>query len=53
MEAMGIIGLIFGLTGLSFGIGSRENISRLRIDIEDLKSNLWDAGVLKDKKEKK
>ena len=51
METLGILGFIFGMSGLSFAIIAWGLIGRLRKEFEDLKKNLEDTGVLKEQAE--
>ena len=43
------IGFVFGLSGLSFALIAWEKIAKLRKEFEDLKKNIEDSGVLKDR----
>jgi len=48
METMGLMGFIFGLSGLSFGLMAWQQIAGLKKEFEDLKKDLvGDSGVLK------
>jgi hypothetical protein len=49
MESMGIIGFIFGLSGLSFALMSREQLTALKKEFDELKKNLEDSELLKEK----
>ncbi|WP_412970853.1 hypothetical protein [Glaciecola sp. MF2-115] len=40
MEAMGIIGFIFGLAGLSYATTAKNDIAKLKIEFEDFKASL-------------
>ena len=40
MEAMGIIGFIFGLAGLSYATTAKNDIAKLKIEFEDLKASI-------------
>lgn len=48
MEAMGMMGFIFGMSGTSFAIIAWSLVGSLRKEFEDLKKNLEDSGVLKE-----
>ena len=48
MEAMGIMGFIFGMAGLSLAMTARHELTSLKKAFDDLKKNLGDAGILKD-----
>ena len=49
MEAMSIMGFIFGMAGLSLAITAKNQLASLRKEFEDLKKNIEDSGVLKDR----
>lgn len=40
MEAMGIIGFIFGLAGLSYATTAKNDIAKLKIEFEDFKASI-------------
>lgn len=40
MEAMGIIGFVFGLAALAFANKSKADITKLEQDVEELKATL-------------
>ena len=40
MEAMGIIGFIFGSAGLSYAMTAKSDIAKLKIEFEDFKASL-------------
>ena len=44
-------GFVFGLTGMSFAIIAWGLVFSLRTELQDLKKNLEDSGVLKDQTE--
>ncbi len=46
MEAMGIIGFIFGLAGLSVAMTAKNQLASLKQEFEDLKKKTEDSGVL-------
>ena len=46
MESMGILGFVFGLSGLSFALIAQEKITSLKKDFNHLKKNLEDSGTL-------
>jgi hypothetical protein len=51
MESMGILGFIFGLSGLAFAIIAWEQITALKKEFNDLKMDLEDSGNLKEQTE--
>lgn len=40
MEAMGIIGFVFGLAGLSYATTAKRDIAKLKQEFEDFKVSL-------------
>lgn len=40
MEAMGIIGFIFGLAGLSVAMTAKNQLASLKQEFEDMKKNI-------------
>ena len=48
MDTFGILGFVFGSTGMTFGIISWSHIASLNKDLVDLKQRLVDSGVLKE-----
>jgi len=46
---MEIIGFIFGLGGLSFALQAKEQLSKLKVEFDELKYNLEKSGVLSNK----
>ncbi|GLS84552.1 hypothetical protein [Paraferrimonas haliotis] len=40
MEAMGILGFIFGLAGLSIATTAKKDIAKLTSELEELKASL-------------
>ncbi len=40
MEAMGIIGFIFGLAGLSYATTAKRDIAELKQEFEDFKASI-------------
>ena len=46
MEAMGIIGFIFGLAGLSYATKAKSDIANLKQEFEDFKATLKASGGL-------
>ena len=48
MDAFGILGFVFGSTGMTFAIIAWNQIASLNKDLEDLKKSLEDTGVLKE-----
>ncbi len=51
MDAFGLMGFIFGMSGLSFAIIAWGQIASLKKEFEDLKKSLEDSGVLKERAE--
>ena len=51
MDTFGLLGFIFGLSGLSYAIIARGQIASLQKEFEDLKKNLENSGVLKEQAE--
>lgn len=40
MEAMGVLGFIFGLAGLSFALTAKTDIAKLKQEFEEFKTSL-------------
>jgi len=52
MQAMGIMGFIFGMAGLALATTIQSQLASLRKEFEDLKKNLESSsGILKEKTE--
>ena len=47
METFGLIGFIFGLSGLSFAITATAKLANLKKEVDALRKDLEDLGVLK------
>jgi hypothetical protein len=48
VEALGIIGFIFGMAGLSIAVKARDDLVKLKQEIKDLKETLKPSSVAKD-----
>ena len=53
MGSMGIIGFVFGILGVSMAIIAWGQIANLKNELNDLKKNLEDSGVLNQPAKKK
>ncbi len=49
MESMGILGFIFGMSGLSIALIGKEQIASLKKEFDALKEELEKSGVTKQK----
>ena len=49
MDTFGILGFVLGSTGMTFGIIAWSHIASLSKDLQDLKKDLVDSGLLREK----